>query len=45
LGAYGYAEGFSIERHVRDVLVYPIYGGSSAIQLNNIANRLGLPKA
>lgn len=44
MGAYGYAEGFAIERHVRDVLIYPIYGGSSAIQLNNIANRLGLPK-
>lgn len=44
LGAYGYAEGFAMERYVRDVLVFPIFGGSSAIQLNNIANRLGLPK-
>lgn len=44
MGAYGYAEGFAMERYVRDVLVFPIYGGSSAIQLNNIANRLGLPK-
>lgn len=44
LGAYGYAEGFGMERYVRDVLVFPIFGGSSAIQLNNIANRLGLPK-
>ncbi|MFO0998232.1 MAG: acyl-CoA dehydrogenase family protein [Alphaproteobacteria bacterium] len=44
LGAYGYAEGFDLERHVRDVLLLPIIGGSSAIQRNNIANRLGLPR-
>ncbi len=44
LGAYGYAEGFAMERYVRDVLVFPIFGGSSAIQLNNIANRMGLPR-
>lgn len=45
LGAYGYAEGFQMERLVRDVLVLPIWGGSSAIQRNNIANLLRLPKA
>lgn len=45
LGAYGYAEGFGMERYVRDVLALPIYGGSSAIQRNNIANRLDLPRA
>ena len=45
MGAYGYAEGFNMERYVRDALVLPIFGGSSAIQRNNIANLLGLPKA
>lgn len=44
LGAYGYGEGFAMERYVRDVLALPIYGGSSAIQRNNIANLLGLPR-
>ena len=44
LGAYGYAHGFNMERHVRDVLGGPIYGGSSAIQRNNIANLLKLPR-
>lgn len=37
LGAYGYVKDFDIERHVRDVLVMPIIGGSSAVQRNNIA--------
>ncbi|MDG2004494.1 MAG: acyl-CoA/acyl-ACP dehydrogenase [Novosphingobium sp.] len=45
MGAYGYAQGFAMERYVRDVLVMPIWGGSSAIQKNNIANFLKLPKA
>ena len=44
LGAYGYAEGFQMERLVRDVLVLPIWGGSSAIQKNNLANLLKLPR-
>jgi alkylation response protein AidB-like acyl-CoA dehydrogenase len=44
LGAYGYAEGFAMERYVRDIIVTPIFGGSSAIQLNNIANRMKLAK-
>ena len=44
LGAYGYAKGFNMERYVRDALVLPIFGGSTAIQKNNIANLLGLPK-
>jgi alkylation response protein AidB-like acyl-CoA dehydrogenase len=44
MGAYGYADGFDMERYVRDILVMPILGGSSAIQKNNIANRLGLPR-
>jgi alkylation response protein AidB-like acyl-CoA dehydrogenase len=44
LGAYGYAQGFAMERHVRDVLVMPIWGGSSAIQKNNIANLMRLPR-
>ncbi|HEY6869605.1 MAG TPA: acyl-CoA dehydrogenase family protein [Novosphingobium sp.] len=44
MGAYGYAEGFSMERYVRDAMVLPIFGGSSAIQKTNIANLLKLPK-
>ena len=44
LGAYGYAKGFAMERYVRDVLVMPIWGGSSAIQKNNIANLMRLPR-
>ena len=42
LGAYGLAEGYDMERHVRDLLGMPIVGGSSHMQKNNIANRLGL---
>lgn len=44
LGAYGYARGFAMERYVRDVLIMPIWGGSSAIQKNNIANLMRLPR-
>jgi alkylation response protein AidB-like acyl-CoA dehydrogenase len=44
MGAYGYAEGFQMERFVRDILAVPIYGGSSAIQRNNIANLMKLPR-
>lgn len=44
MGAYGYVGDFDMERYVRDILVMPILGGSSAIQKNNIANRLGLPR-
>ncbi len=44
MGAYGYAVGFQMERYVRDVLAVPIYGGSSAIQRNNIANLMKLPR-
>jgi alkylation response protein AidB-like acyl-CoA dehydrogenase len=36
LGAYGYVKDFDVERYVRDVLLMPIIGGSSAIQRNNI---------
>ena len=36
LGAYGYAKDFDAERYVRDALLMPIIGGSSAIQRNNI---------
>lgn len=42
LGAYGYAMEYDVQRYLRDVLLYPIAGGSSAIQRNNIMNRLGL---
>lgn len=44
LGAYGCIEGNSMERRVRDALVFPLVGGSSAIQRNNLAKRLGLPQ-
>ena len=42
MGAYGLAEGYDMERNVRDLLGMPIVGGSSNMQKNNIANRLGL---
>jgi alkylation response protein AidB-like acyl-CoA dehydrogenase len=45
LGAYGYVKDFDVERYVRDALLMPIIGGSSAIQKNNIANWLGLRRA
>ena len=46
VGAYGCVrgDGGDMERYVRESLVFPIAGGSSDIQLNNIANRLGLPR-
>jgi alkylation response protein AidB-like acyl-CoA dehydrogenase len=44
LGAYGYALEYDVQRYLRDVLLYPIAGGSSAIQRNNIVNRMGLPR-
>jgi alkylation response protein AidB-like acyl-CoA dehydrogenase len=43
MGAYGCAQEYDMERYVRDLLVMPIVGGSSNMQKNNIANRLGLP--
>ena len=44
LGAYGYALEYDVQRYLRDVLLYPIAGGSSAVQRNNIMNRMGLAK-
>lgn len=35
-GAYGYVKDFDVERYVRDAILMPIIGGSSAIQKNNI---------
>jgi alkylation response protein AidB-like acyl-CoA dehydrogenase len=35
-GAYGYVKEFDAERYVRDALLLPIIGGSSAVQRNNI---------
>ena len=35
-GAYGYVKGLDVERYVRDSLLMPIIGGSTAVQLNNI---------
>lgn len=43
MGAYGLSEGYDMQRHVRDIVGMPIVGGSSNMQRNNIANRLGLP--
>lgn len=36
LGAYGYVKDFDAERYVRDALLMPIIGGSSAVQRGNI---------
>ena len=44
LGAYGCAEEYDLERHVRDMTCLPIVGGSSNMQRNNIANRLRLAR-
>lgn len=44
LGAYGYALEYDVQRYLRDILLYPIAGGSSAIQRNNIANAMQLPR-
>ncbi len=41
-GAYGLSDQFDFERYARDAIGLPIVGGSSNMQLNNIANRLGL---
>lgn len=44
-GAYGYVKDFKVERYVRDILLMPIIGGSSAIQKNNVFklfNKFGL---
>lgn len=43
VGAYGCAREYDMERYVRDVVCMPIVGGSSNMQKNNIAGRLGLP--
>lgn len=43
LGAYGCARDYDMERYVRDIVCMPIVGGSSNMQINNIAGRLGLP--
>ena len=37
-GAYGYVKEIDTERYVREALLLPIIGGSSAIQRNNIFN-------
>jgi len=42
MGAYGCSTEYDMERHVRDILIMPIIGGSSNIQCNNIAKRLHL---
>ncbi len=42
MGAYGLSEEFDMAQTVRDLIGMPIVGGSSHMQKNNIANRLGL---
>jgi alkylation response protein AidB-like acyl-CoA dehydrogenase len=42
LGAYGLSEEFDMAQTVKDLIGMPIVGGSSNMQKNNIANRLGL---
>jgi len=44
MGAYGYVKEFDCERYVREAIGLPIFGGSTAIHLNNISSWLGLPK-
>lgn len=43
-GGYGYTMEYDVQRFVRDSLVLPIGGGTSQIQKNVIAGRLGLKK-
>jgi alkylation response protein AidB-like acyl-CoA dehydrogenase len=40
MGAYGYVKDFDAERYVRDALLMPIIGGSTAIQKNNIFKKM-----
>src|SRR3546814_8012057 len=42
MGAYGYIKEFDIERYVREALLMPMIGGTSAMQTNNITKRLRL---
>lgn len=42
LGAYGFADEYDMARKVNDLLLMPVIGGSTNIQRNNIAKRLGL---
>jgi alkylation response protein AidB-like acyl-CoA dehydrogenase len=42
MGAYGCSEDYDLARHVRDMTVMPIIGGSSNMQRNNIAARMRL---
>jgi alkylation response protein AidB-like acyl-CoA dehydrogenase len=42
MGAYGLSEEFDMAQTVSDLIGMPIVGGSSNMQKNNIANRLGL---
>jgi alkylation response protein AidB-like acyl-CoA dehydrogenase len=42
MGAYGLAVDYDMERYLRDIVCFPIVGGSSNMQRNNIAARLKL---
>jgi alkylation response protein AidB-like acyl-CoA dehydrogenase len=41
LGAYGFADEYDTARFVTDLLLMTVIGGSTNIQLNNIAKRIG----
>jgi alkylation response protein AidB-like acyl-CoA dehydrogenase len=43
MGSYGCSVDYDMERYVREATLMPIVGGSSNMQKNNIAARLGLP--
>src|SRR5690606_22847262 len=45
LGGYGYVADYPVERYFRDARLYPIGGGTSEIQKEIIARRLGLAAA
>ena len=40
LGAYGFSDEYDVVRLVGDLLLLPVIGGSTNIQLNNISKQL-----
>jgi alkylation response protein AidB-like acyl-CoA dehydrogenase len=43
LGGYGYSKEFEMERFYREAKLYEVAGGSTQIQRNIIASRMGIP--
>jgi acyl-CoA dehydrogenase len=43
LGGYGYSKEFEMERFYREAKLYEVAGGSTQIQRNLIASRMGIP--